>query len=29
MANEQYGSWHADNEFTPQSGSGMVNVGQE
>jgi uncharacterized membrane protein len=28
MANEQYGSWHADNEFTPQSGSGVVNVGQ-
>jgi len=28
MANEQYGSWHADNEFTPQSGSGIVNVGQ-
>jgi uncharacterized membrane protein len=28
MANEQYGSWHADNEFQPQSGSGVVNVGQ-
>ena len=28
MANEQYGSWHADNEFQPNSGSGMVNVGQ-
>ncbi len=28
MANEQYGSWHADNEFEPQSGSGVVNVGQ-
>jgi uncharacterized membrane protein len=28
MANEQYGSWHADNEFQPQAGSGVVNVGQ-
>lgn len=28
MANEQYGSWHADNEFQPQAGSGIVNVGQ-
>ncbi|MFL5741000.1 MAG: SRPBCC family protein [Flavisolibacter sp.] len=28
MANEQYGSWHADNEFQPLSGSGVVNVGQ-
>jgi uncharacterized membrane protein len=28
MANDQYGSWHADNEFQPQSGSGVVNVGQ-
>jgi uncharacterized membrane protein len=28
MANEQYGSWHADNEFQPNSGSGLVNVGQ-
>src|SRR5215217_8062338 len=28
MANEQYGSWHADNEFQPQAGSGVLNVGQ-
>src|SRR5215207_178018 len=28
MANEQYGSWHADNEFQSHSGSGVVNVGQ-
>ncbi|HEX6334973.1 MAG TPA: SRPBCC family protein [Flavisolibacter sp.] len=28
MAQEQYGSWHADNEFQPQAGSGIVNVGQ-
>jgi uncharacterized membrane protein len=28
MANEQYGSWHADNEFEAHSGSGLVNVGQ-
>jgi uncharacterized membrane protein len=28
MTNEQYGSWHADNEFQPQAGSGIVNVGQ-
>ena len=28
MATEQYGSWHADNEFQPQSGSGIVNVAQ-
>ena len=28
MANEQYGSWHADNEFQSLSGSGVVNVGQ-
>jgi len=28
MANEQYGSWHADNEFQPHEGaSGVVNVG--
>lgn len=28
MANEQYGSWHADNEFQPYEGkSGVVNVG--
>lgn len=27
--NENYGSWHADNEFQPQEGqSGVVNVGQ-
>jgi uncharacterized membrane protein len=27
--NEQYGSWHADNEFQPTQGnSGIVNVGQ-
>lgn len=27
--NEQYGSWHADNEFQPFEGnSGLVNVGQ-
>lgn len=27
--NEQYGSWHADNEFTPTEGSsGIINVGQ-
>jgi uncharacterized membrane protein len=25
--NDQYGSWHADNEFQPQEGSGMINVG--
>ena len=28
MANEQYGSWHADNEFQPHAGSGVINVGQ-
>lgn len=28
MANEQYGSWHADNEFQSFTGSGVVNVGQ-
>ena len=28
MANDQYGSWHAENEFQPQPGSGVVNVGQ-
>ena len=28
MANDQYGSWHADNEFQPNAGSGVVNVGQ-
>jgi uncharacterized membrane protein len=28
MANEQYGSWHADNEFQPLAGSGIVNVEQ-
>jgi uncharacterized membrane protein len=28
MANEQYGSWHADNEFQPLTGSGVINVGQ-
>ena len=28
MANEQYGSWHADNEFQSHSGSGVVNVSQ-
>lgn len=28
MANDQYGSWHADNEFQPFAGSGVVNVGQ-
>lgn len=28
MANEQYGSWHADNEFQSHTGSGVVNVGQ-
>jgi uncharacterized membrane protein len=28
MANEQYGSWHADNEFQPQAGSGIINVAQ-
>jgi uncharacterized membrane protein len=28
MANEQYGSWHADNEFQPLEGSNVVNVGQ-
>lgn len=27
MSNE-YGSWHADNEFQPHPGSGVVNVGQ-
>ncbi|HEX2605879.1 MAG TPA: SRPBCC family protein [Flavisolibacter sp.] len=26
--NEQYGSWHADNEFQPHEGSGVINVGQ-
>lgn len=25
--NEQYGSWHADNEFQPHEGSGVINVG--
>lgn len=28
MANEQFGSWHADNEFQPQAGGGVINVGQ-
>lgn len=28
MANEQYGSWHADNEFQPLEGSNVVNVAQ-
>lgn len=29
MANtENYGSWHADNEFQPHEGAGMINVGQ-
>lgn len=28
MTNEQYGSWHADNEFQSHSDSGVVNVGQ-
>lgn len=28
MTNEQYGSWHADNEFQPHEGTGIVNVGQ-
>lgn len=28
MSNEQYGSWHADNEFQSLNGSGVVNVGQ-
>lgn len=28
MTNDQYGSWHADNEFQPHSGSGVVNVSQ-
>ena len=28
MTNEQYGSWHADNEFQPHEGTGVVNVGQ-
>ncbi len=28
MTNEQYGSWHADNEFQPHAGSGVINVGQ-
>ena len=28
MANEQYGSWHADSEFQPNEGtSGVINVG--
>jgi uncharacterized membrane protein len=26
-SNEQYGSWHADNEFHPSEGSNIVNVG--
>jgi uncharacterized membrane protein len=26
MTNEQYGSWHADSEFQPLAGSGIVNV---
>jgi len=26
--NEQYGSWHADNEFQPLEGSNVINVGQ-
>ncbi len=25
--NEQYGSWHADNEFQPHEGSSVINVG--
>jgi uncharacterized membrane protein len=29
MANtENYGSWHADNEFQPHEGAGLINVGQ-
>lgn len=28
VQNEQYGSWHADNEFQPEGGSNVVNVGQ-
>jgi uncharacterized membrane protein len=28
MTNEQYGSWHADNEFQPHEGSGIINVSQ-
>lgn len=28
MTNEQYGSWHADNEFQPHEGTAVVNVGQ-
>ena len=27
VQNEQYGSWHADNEFQPEGGSNVVNVG--
>lgn len=26
--NDQYGSWHADNEFQPHDGSGQLNVGE-
>jgi uncharacterized membrane protein len=26
--NDQYGSWHADSEFQPQEGNGILNVGQ-
>lgn len=26
VQNEQYGSWHADNEFQPEGGSNVVNV---
>ncbi|MFL5789551.1 MAG: SRPBCC family protein [Flavisolibacter sp.] len=28
MTNEQYGSWHAENEFQPHEGSGSINVSQ-
>ena len=27
VQNEQYGSWHADNEFQPEGGSNVINVG--
>ncbi|MGV3657794.1 MAG: SRPBCC family protein [Chitinophagaceae bacterium] len=26
VQNEQYGSWHADNEFQPEGGSNVINV---
>jgi uncharacterized membrane protein len=28
MTNEQYGSWHADNEFQPNEKTGVINVSQ-